>query len=133
MKYVLLYFLVVMFCVFGYKLYLKIRFIFLLEKFWNGYKRIVSYYDNFSNIVSKSNGVSDEILESYEMSREDYEGILNGVRKIVLQNIKEEAEAILEIYENNFKKLRVYELDFRAENLKKITVNVRRWLWVNNK
>ena len=126
MKYVLLYFLVVMFCVFGYKLY-------LLEKFWNGYKRIVSYYDKFSNIVSKSNGVSDEILESYEMSREDYEGILNGVRKIVLQNIKEEAEAILEIYENNFKKLRVYELDFRAENLKKITVNVRRWLWVNNK
>ena len=126
MKYVLLYFLVVMFCVFGYKLY-------LLEKFWNGYKRIVSYYDKFSNIVSKSNGVSDEILESYEMSREDYEGILNGVRKIVLQNIKEEAEAILEIYENNFKKLRVYELDFRAENLKKITVNIRRWLWVNNK
>ena len=126
MKYVLLYFLVVMVCVFGYKLY-------LLEKFWNGYKRIVSYYDKFSNIVSKSNGVSDEILESYEMSREDYEGILNGVRKIVLQNIKEEAEAILEIYENNFKKLRVYELDFRAENLKKITVNIRRWLWVNNK
>lgn len=133
MKYVLLYFLVVMFCVFGYKLYLKIRFIFLLVKFWNGYKRIVSYYDKFFNIVSKSNGVSDEILESYEMSREDLEGILNGVRKIVLQNIKEEAEAILDIYEKNLKKLRVYELDFRAENLRKITVNIRRWLWVNNK
>lgn len=131
MKYLLLYFLIAVLVFFGYRLYLKIKFMFLLAEFFDEYKSVVNSYNIFFGFVSSESNVSDDVLESYEISRKDFEGVRIGISKIVLQNIKEEAEALLDMYEKNFEHLKVYELDFRAKNLREITVNIRRWCWIN--
>ena len=131
MKYLLLFAFIIGLMI-GHAMYIRWRWKMLVVRFLTEYDRVMRSFKLFYNFANRETDVSEALIENSGISKSEFLEVQTSMKKIGLENIKKNAECLLEVYEDNFKELNIEELDYRAESLISILIEIRRWLLWHN-
>ena len=131
MKYLLLFAFIIGLMI-GHAMYIRWRWKMLVVRFLTEYDRVMRSFKLFYNFANRETDVSEILIENSGISKSEFLEVQTSMKKIGLENIRKNAEGLLEVYEDHFKALDIEELDYRAESLISILIEIRRWLLCHN-